>query len=178
MRKISEPTERLVPDRCQEALYNEMMTALGRIAKEHMHLPAFQFFVDVTRSWHEKMCGEIEKLLVVVAGTGIPDELLRAAGGVPSYILGGSREACMYSDDRVPRDADPVSRSILGYLYQMAEKDTSGLLILIPLYSDSMRKIAYQLKLTGWNVVTVDMPPLQDSSTALEKWKEQVYRLQ
>ena len=139
MRKISEPTERLVPDRCQEALYNEMMTALGRIAKEHMHLPAFQFFVDVTRSWHEKMCGEIEKLLVVVAGTGIPDELLRAAGVVPSYILGGSREACMYSDDRVPRDADPVSRSILGYLYQMAVKDTSSVLILIPLYSDSIK---------------------------------------
>ena len=174
MKKKSEPTERLVPDRCQEALYNEMMTALSRIAEEHMHLPAFQFFVDVTRSWHEKMCGEIEKLLVVVAGTGIPDELLRAAGVVPSYILGGSREACMYSDDRVPRDADPVSRSILGYLYQMAVKDTSSLLILIPLYSDSMRKIAYQLNLAGWNVVTVDMPPLQDSSTALEKWKEQV----
>ena len=174
MRKISEPTERLVPDRCQEALYNEMMTALGRIAEEHMHLPAFRFFVDITRSWQEKMCGEMEKPLVVVAGTGIPDELLRAAGGVPSYILGGSREACMYSDDRVPRDADPVSRSILGYLYQMAVKDTSSLLILIPLYSDSMRKIAYQLNLAGWNVVTVDMPPLQDSSTALEKWKEQV----
>ena len=174
MRKISEPTERLVPDRCREALYNEMMTALGRIAEEHMHLPAFRFFVDITRSWQEKMCGEMEKPLVVVAGTGIPDELLRAAGGVPSYILGGSREACMYSDDRVPRDADPVSRSILGYLYQMAVKDTSSLLILIPLYSDSMRKIAYQLNLAGWNVVTVDMPPLQDSSTALEKWKEQV----
>ena len=92
-----------------------------------MHLPAFQFFVDVTRSWHEKICGEMEKPLVVVAGAGIPDELLRAAGGVPFYILGGSREACMYSDDRVPRDADPVSRSILGYLYQMAEKDSSGI---------------------------------------------------
>ena len=65
--------------------------------------------------------------MVVVAGAGIPDELLRTAGGVPFYILGGSREACMYSDDRVPRDADPVSRSILGYLYQMAEKDSSGI---------------------------------------------------
>lgn len=96
MRKISEPTERLVPDRCREALYNEMMTALGRIAEEHMHLPAFRFFVDITRSWQEKMCGEMEKPLVVVAGTGIPDELLRAAGGVPSYILGGSREGCGY----------------------------------------------------------------------------------
>ena len=45
MRKISEPIEGHVPDRCREALYNEMMTALGRIAEEHMHLPAFQFFI-------------------------------------------------------------------------------------------------------------------------------------
>ena len=80
----------------------------------------------------------------------------------------------MYSDDRVPRDADPVSRSVLGYLYQMAEEDHSGQLTLIPLYSDSMRKIACQLTLAGWKVVTVDMPPLQDSMAAREKWKEQV----
>ena len=176
MRKISEPDEGLVPDRCREALYTEMMTALDEIAGKHMHLPAFQYFADVTRTWHETMCGEREKPLVVVAGTGIPDELLRAAGAAPFYILGGSREACMYSDDRMPMDADPVSRSILGYLYQIAGEDPSGRLILLPLYSDSMRKIAYQLTLAGWNVVTVDMPPLQNSLAALEKWKGQVFQ--
>ena len=174
MRKKSKPAEGSAPDRSREALYNEMTTALDRIAGEHKHLPAFQFFVDVTRTWHERICGKAEKPLVIAAGTSIPDELLRAAGAVPLHIPGGSREACMYSDDRVPRDADPVSRSVLGYLYQMAGEDPSGLLILIPLYSDSMRKIACQLTLAGWRVVTVDMPPLKDSPAALEKWKEQV----
>ena len=174
MRKISEPTEGSAPERSREALYNEMMTALDRIAGEHMHLPAFQFFAEVTRTWHERLFGKMERPLVIAAGTGIPDELLRAAGTAPFYILGGSREACMYSDDRMPRDADPVSRSILGYLYQIAGEDPSGQLILIPLYSDSMRKIASQLNLAGWKVVTVDMPPLQDSPETLEKWKGQI----
>ena len=173
MRRISELTDGLVPDRCREALYNEMVTALDRIAGEHMHLPALQFFTDSARSWHERICGGMEKPLVVAAGTGIPDELLRAAGAAPFHILGGSREACMFSDDRMPRDADPVSRSVLGYLYQMAGEDSCGQLVLIPLYSDSMRKIAYQLTLAGRKVVTVDMPPLQDSPAAMEKWKEQ-----
>ena len=174
MRKITEPTEGLALDRNREALYNEMMTALDRIVGEHMHLAAFRFFADVTRTWNERICGKRKKPLVVAAGTGIPDELLRAAGAVPFYILGGSREACMYSDDRVPRDADPVSRSVLGYLYQTAEEDPSDQLILIPLYSDSMRKIAGQLTSAGRKVVTVDMPPLKESPDALEKWKGQV----
>ena len=174
MRNKPEPKEGLVPERCREAFDNEMMTALDKIAGEHMHLPAFKFFVDATRSWHERLCGETEESLVVVAGTGFPDELLRAAGTIPLYILGGSREACMFSDDRVPRDADPVSRAVLGYLYQMQGENLSSRLILIPLYSDSMRKIAYQLTLAGWKVVTVDMPPLQEHLASLEKWKEQV----
>ena len=174
MRKKSEPINGLVADRCREALYNEMITALDRIEKEHMHLSAFQFFVNIVRSWHERICCKMEKPLVVVAGTGIPDELLRAAGADPFYILGGSRESCMYSDERVPRDTDPVSRSILGYLYQMAGEDILDRLILIPLYSDSMRKIACQLTLAGWKVVTVDISPLQNSSVALEQWKEQI----
>lgn len=188
MKKISKPTEGLIrncsrdelanegfiKDSCRKDLHNEMLAALDRVAEEHIQLPAFNYFADVIRSRYERMCGAMEKPSVVVAGTGIPDELMRAAGAAPFYILGGSRAACACSDDRMPRDADPESRSVLGYLYQMEEEDPSGQLILIPLYSDSMRKIAYQLTLAGRKVITVDMPPVQGNSAALEKWKEQV----
>ena len=157
-----------------EALYCEMDNALNQIAEEHRHLPSFQYFVEITRAWHERLCENQEKPAVIAAGTGIPDELLRAAGADPIYILGGCREACMLSDDMVPRDADPVSRSILGDLYRRGGTDPGKDLILIPLYSDSMRKIASQLTLAGRKVVTVDMPPIQKSLPAFKKYKDQL----
>ena len=65
-----------------------MDNALNQIAEEHRHLPSFQYFVEITRAWHERLSENQKKPAVIAAGTGIPDELLRAAGAAPIYILG------------------------------------------------------------------------------------------
>lgn len=106
---------------------------------------------------------------IVIIGSNIPEELVFAAGKKPYWILGGSRICSMWADDVVPRDTDPVSRSALGYILSgFAPK----LLILIPLVSDSTRKLAYILKSRGFKVHTFHFPTVKDAASFLE-WKRQ-----
>ena len=86
MRETADRTGEHLSGRYREAINKEMTESLEKIAEEHIHLPAFKFFTDTIRIWHERICAKKEKPAVVVAGTGIPDELLRAAGAVPLYI--------------------------------------------------------------------------------------------
>ena len=108
----------------------------------------------------------MQKPSVVILGTGIPEELVMAAGAEPYWLIGGSLGSVAWSDDIVPRDTDPVSRSILGYIHQPKGADFSGSLFVIPLTSDSMRKIAYQLKSEGRKICIVDIPPSRDDIRA------------
>ncbi len=106
---------------------------------------------------------------IIVIGSDIPEELVFASGKMPYWILGGSRVSSIWADDIVPRDTDPVSRSGLGYvLSDFAERS----LILIPLVSDSTRKLAYILKSKGLKVHTFHFPPLKDTQSFLE-WGRQ-----
>ena len=75
----------------------------------------------------------------------------------------------MWADDIVPRDTDPVSRSGLGYIFSGYAKKS---LILIPLVSDSTRKLAYILKSRGLKVHTCHFPPVKDAQSLLE-WRRQ-----
>lgn len=102
-------------------------------------------------------------------GSNIPQELVLVSGKIPYWILGGSKVSSMWADDIVPRDIDPVSRSGLGYILSgFAEKS----LILIPLVSDSTRKLAYILKSRGLKVHTCHFPPVKDAQSLLE-WRRQ-----
>lgn len=75
----------------------------------------------------------------------------------------------MWVDDIVPRDTDPVSRSGLGYAVSgFAEKS----LVLVPLVSDSTRKLAYILKSMGFKVHTFHFPTIKDAQAFLE-WNRQ-----
>lgn len=106
---------------------------------------------------------------IVVIGSNIPQELVFVSGKMPYWILGGSRVSSMWADDIVPRDTDPVSRSDLGYILSgFTEKS----LILIPLVSDSTRKLAYILKTRGRKVHTCHFPPVKDAQSFLE-WRRQ-----
>ncbi|MDE7184974.1 MAG: 2-hydroxyacyl-CoA dehydratase family protein [Lachnospiraceae bacterium] len=106
---------------------------------------------------------------IVVVGSNIPEELVLVSGKMPYWILGGSRVSSMWADDIVPRDTDPVSRSGLGYIRSgFAEKS----LILIPLVSDSTRKLAYILKSGGFKIHTFHFPPVKDDQMLLE-WRRQ-----
>lgn len=109
---------------------------------------------------------------VIVLGSGFPEELIYAFGITPYWVLGGSLQTGAWAGEAAPRDADPVSRSILGHLLGLNEM-ASDALILLPIVSDSTRKLAYLLRRKGMNVHTIDIPPVKDEF-ALLKYERQL----
>lgn len=146
----------------------EMKDVLQRLVKTMPAYKELQFFVKCVIN-HYLTDLEKNNLDIVVIGSNIPQELVLVSGKMPYWILGGSRVSSMWADDIVPRDTDLVSRSGLGYiLFGFAEKS----LILIPLVSDSTRKLAYILKSKGLKVHTCHFPPVKDAQSLIE-WRRQ-----
>jgi len=156
---------------------SEIQNTLDRLGRENGHICSFAFFLDCAWRWFDPDRRKTAKPAVVVLGPGVPEELILASGAVPYYILGGSLKSIVWSEDLVPRDTDPASRSLLGFLQDPAGPDWSGTLFLIPAISDSMRKIAYLLKEQGRNVHILDVPPQRSDALSREKWQQQMLRM-
>lgn len=156
---------------------SEYIDTLNRLFDENEHLAELKYFFDTAYFWSNEKARRSHKPEVVILGTGIPEELVIAAGAQPYWLTGGSFGSLAWSDDIVPRDTDHVSRSILGYIHQPCGADFSDSLFIIPLSSDSMRKIAFELKEEGRSIVTVDIPAQRDDKSAREKWHRQMLAL-
>ncbi len=146
----------------------EVDDVLQRLAEIMPAYEELQYFKNCVSS-HYLADPERKRSDLVVIGSSIPEELVLVAGRMPYWILGGSRASSMWADDMVPRDTDPVSRSGLGYILSGFAGDA---LILIPLVSDSTRKLAYILKSRGYRVQTCHFPPVKDAQSYLE-WRRQ-----
>lgn len=146
----------------------EITDVLQRLLETMPAYEELQFFVKSVVN-HYLADFEKNNTRIVVIGSNIPEELVFAAGKMPYWILGGSRVSAMWADDIVPRDTDPVSRSSLGYIISGFAGES---LILIPLVSDSTRKLAYILKSKGLKVHTFHFPPVKDNQS-LEEWRRQ-----
>ena len=146
----------------------EITNALQRVAEKMPYYQEYRYFEKIVSNHYLSVSrNAIPKIIVL--GSGFPEELIVAAGKMPYWILGGSRESSMWADDLVPRDTDPVSRSSLGYIKSGLGKNA---LILITLVNDSSRKLAYILKSTGHKVQTFHFPPLKDADSIME-WNRQ-----
>ena len=108
----------------------------------------------------------------MILGSAFPEELVYAFGITPYWVLGGSLQTGAWAGELAPRDADPVSRSILGFLLGMGEMARDAL-ILLPIVSDSTRKLAYLLRREGLKVHMLDIPPVEDESAA-RKYERQL----
>ncbi len=146
----------------------EMKDVLQRFVKTMPAYKELQFFLKCVVN-HYLTDFEKNNSNIVVIGSNIPQELVLVSGKMPYWILGGSRVSSMWADDIVPRDTDPVSRSGLGYILSGFAKKS---LILIPLVSDSTRKLAYILKSKGLKVHTCHFSPVKDAQSLLE-WRRQ-----
>lgn len=163
----------MMKDMMNGMIKNEYMDALNKIWTQRRHLPEIQYFLDTEFAWAKNR----KRPAVVILGTGIPEELVYACGVRPYWITGGSHALSSWSDELVPRDTDPVSRSILGCIHQPQGIDFSGSLFIIPLVSDSMRKMAYLLRTEGRKIYTVDLPPVREDKNAVERWQRQMLEM-
>ena len=156
--------EKMKPD----SYKREVIDTLQKLVRE---LPAYKELVYFVKCVGDHYLTAFEKGSpdIVVVGSNIPEELVLVSGKMPYWNLGGTRVSSMWADDTVPRDTDPVSRSGLGYILSGFGGNS---LILIPLVSDSTRKLAYILKSRGLKVHTFHFPPTKDSQAFLE-WERQ-----
>ena len=156
-------------------IFNKEYTdSLNRLYNDNSKLTGFKWFLDTAYRWAYQKTPAPN---VVILGTAIPEELVMAAGAEPYWLTGGSLGTVSWSDDLVPRDTDAVSRSILGYINRPENMDFSNSLFIIPLVSDSMRKIAYQLKSEGRKICLVDIPPVKNDKYARENYTNQIKEL-
>ncbi len=157
-----------------EAFEKEYCDTLNRLGNDNRMLKGLRWFLDTAynRAYNNTECTDSKS--VVILGTSVPEELVIAAGAEPQWIIGGSLASTVWSDELVPRDTDPVSRSVLGYINRPDGSGFSDTLFIIPLVSDSMRKIAYELKSEGRNICLVDIPPDRNDTYSVQKYAKQM----
>ena len=156
---------------------SEIRDSLERLIRENSGILPFFWFLECTVAWFDREFRKKSKPDVLILGPGIPEELILAAGARPCYVTGGSMRSGDWSDDLVPRDTDPVSRSILGFLNEPDGPDYSETLFIVPVQNDSFRKISWFLEQNGRKVQIVDIPPQREDPYSGRKWLEQMIRM-
>ena len=149
----------------------EYRAALTRIHDDNPNVRGLRYFMNTVARWHANFDQDLATPQVVILGNGIPEQLVHACNVAPYHLLGGSHASCKWSEDAVPRDSDPVSRSILGHALRLAQRTDIDPLFVVPTANDNMRKIAYLLKRGGSAVLPVDIPSVGASVTAQLRWE-------
>ena len=150
---------------------NEYMDTLRTLFNESSQIESIRYFLNTIYLYFKQDNMKKRQPQVMVLGSSIPEELIYAAGSKPFWVLGGSLGTVGWSDDLVPRDTDPVSRSMLGFLLNDHFDLGAAALIIVPITCDSSRKMAYLLSKAGKKVVTVDIPPDKSDPLAGLKWR-------
>ncbi len=165
-----------------QSFIEECKETLNRVHDNNPDLTSLCYFLNLAHKWHamfdmaqtskprrnfygEESLPSVKRTpIVVVLGTSVPEQLLHSFGSAPIFLTGGSHQSCAWSDEFLPRDSDPVSRSMLGYAIKLTERTDLDPLFVIPITSDNMRKIAYFLKRLNQKVCPVNFPPNKENS--------------
>ena len=158
-----------------DAYNQECFETLNRLWRDNNQLKALKYFLDTAFLWAQRSVTQNPD--VIILSPDVPEEIIIAAGARPYWFLGGSQASISWSDDLVPRDADPVSRSIMGFIHQPGRETFSNALFVVPFTNDNMRKIAYSLKSEGRDVFLLDTPPVRKDYRSIQKWQRQILDL-
>ncbi len=134
----------------------------------------FGYFTDLAERYFSGSGAETPGE-VLIAGSSFPEELLWASGMRPHWVIGGGLSVGASIDDRVPRDADAVSRSVFGYIEDYLARRDPGTPVIVPISGDNPRKIAYLLSEEGRNVLTIDITPEIEQSRLYDSLRSQLH---
>lgn len=117
---------------------------------------------------------------VVLLGHSFPEEIIRGLGETPCYLTGGSFSAATAAEDIVPRDTDSAVKSVLGMLGNGAPHFAENVLLLLPLVSDSMKKLPGLLAdLLGdaVRVIPFEVPSDKKDPLRQARFREEILRV-
>lgn len=153
---------------------NDLINTINKLDACHSSLLNLRYFFNMALKFSFESDSETTAPKIAIVGLGIPEELIYGAGAEPLWILGGSFGAALYADQFVPRDTDSVSKATLGYLFSDIFAFTQkAALTVIPVATDSMRKIAYLLSKER-EVLVIDIPPVKGEPDSPRKWLAQM----
>lgn len=144
-----------------------------KLENMQVRYPELDYFIEIVKEKLIYQNMSMEKPKIIIIGTSIPEEIVYASGNTPYWVMGGSLSTIGWSDSLVPRDTDSVSRSLLGVLLNENFDIAKESLIIIPVMSDSFRKITYLLKNEGYNIHNVYIPAIKTEFT-LGDWNRQI----
>lgn len=152
----------------------ELIDTLEKLKEKEPPYEEIHYFIQIVQDYFSEKNDKFNHK-VIILGTSIPEEFIYACGASPYWILGGSLEMTQWADE-LPRDTDPISRSMFGHLLRRLNNCAEDSLIVIPVVGDSSRKMAYLLKHAGKKVHTIDIPPVKDKFS-IPKWDRQLEQL-
>lgn len=123
-----------------KAIELEWENTLQVLAEKNASLMEFSYFLNLARMYYGQYGKIGSKPRVIMLGHYFPEEIIRAMGIDFCYVCGGSYESTLLPDVNIPKDADDEIRSLIGVLRSepLNPKDD---VVLLPLYSDSMKKL-------------------------------------
>jgi benzoyl-CoA reductase/2-hydroxyglutaryl-CoA dehydratase subunit BcrC/BadD/HgdB len=153
---------------------NDLISTINKLDACHSGLRSLSYFFQLALEFSSDAKPLTATPQIAIVGLEIPEELIYGAGAEPLWILGGSFGAALYADQFVPRDTDSVSKATLGYLFsEIFAYTEKAVLTVIPIATDSMRKIAYMLSKKR-EVLAIDIPPVKENSQSARKWLAQM----
>lgn len=155
----------------------EACDTLNRLYAGSENIDGMTWFFDLMYSRFNAENLKARKPDIIALGEDVPAELLYAFSDRPLFILGGSLETAHWADEMTPRDTDPVSRSMLGWLENPCFDLAKDAAIVMAASSDSRRKLASLLEAKGRRVFVLDVPPDQPNDRSTEKYTRQLIRL-
>ncbi|MGD8400507.1 MAG: 2-hydroxyacyl-CoA dehydratase family protein [Bacillota bacterium] len=153
---------------------NDIISTISKLEACYSDLQNLSYFLKLALEFSAPVKSAKGAPKIAIVGLEIPEELIYGARAEPLWILGGSFGAALYADPLVPRDTDSVSKATLGYLFsEIFNYTEKAVLTVIPIATDSMRKIAYMLSKKR-EVLAIDIPPVKENSESARKWLAQM----
>jgi benzoyl-CoA reductase/2-hydroxyglutaryl-CoA dehydratase subunit BcrC/BadD/HgdB len=159
-----------------DTYYKEWSNSIDSLKQREEGAGQLRYFLQVAENYFTMNRDNCRPPKFIIIGNSFPEELIYAVGETPFYILGGSLGNLDEADSMVPRDTDAVTQSILGYLINDEFHLLQNATVIIPVTSDSMRKLPAIIE-KKFPVITVDFPPNKTSPTAKAKWVSEIHRI-
>lgn len=159
---------------------SEWLETLEVLKKRNGEFRELNYFIDLARRRFDFSAASSVRSRVFLLGHCFPEEIIRGLGETPCYLLGGSFIASQTAEDIVPRDTDSAVKSVLGML-----ENSEGLLaersvLLLPLVSDSMKKLPALLRERLGDAVKVipfEVPSDKEDPLYRKRYRDEVFRV-
>lgn len=155
----------------------EASGVLDQVEKDFGGNPAaMQYFYDLFRDVYCKgIKPHAGRQTVGTLCVHVPNEIIRAAGGVPVRLCDGFYGNEELGGEFMPAKSCSLVKATLGMLKSEANPFSDGLQTIVnPTSCDQKKKAAGMMREMGYGVYDLELPPVKESEEGREYWRRSV----